>query len=233
MKKEAHFINGSYHDQDLIREFLSYDVLFPELSVLYPINEHGSLSIGLISTLHWSRQYELAWAIDVAELQKNHVVLDAGCGYSTTKYALAKRCEKVVGIDLNLEYLAKARKGCEKLGFKNIELQYSDIANYETDLRFDRILCLSVLEHDFSESNKYKCIDNMIRLLKPGGLLILSYDIINVIREDVDFSIDQTISDKILGKLGQKRLVYQEAPFSGTVGDNILVTVCCAYQKPY
>ena len=71
----------------------------------------------------------------------------------------------------------------------------------------------------------------MIDLLKPGGWLILSYDIIREIKPEVDFCIDQKISDNILKMLGQERLVYGEAPFSGTVGDHTLVTVCCAYQK--
>jgi len=66
MKTKAHFIQGSYPKQELIREFLSYDVQIPELCVLQPINEFGTLTLALVSTMHWSRQYELGWAIDVA-----------------------------------------------------------------------------------------------------------------------------------------------------------------------
>lgn len=231
MKTKAHFIQGSYPKQELIREFLSYDVQIPELCVLQPINEFGTLTLALVSTMHWSRQYELGWAIDVANLQKDDIVLDAGCAYSTTKYAAAKRCKKVVGIDLSEDYLKKARKGCDILGINNVELHKADIAKYKSWNKFDKVFCLSVLEHEPDEENKYKCIENMIDLLKPGGFLILSYDIIREIKPEVDFFIDQRISDTILKMLEQERLVYGEAPFSGTVGDHTLVTVCCAYQK--
>lgn len=232
MKREAHFTQGSYHKQELIREFLSYDVQIPELCVLNPVNNLGTLDLSLVSTLHWSRQYELAWAIDVANLQKDDLVLDAGCAYSTTKYAAAKRCRKVTGIDLSEDYLKKAKKGCDIIGVKNVELEISDIADYKSWNKFDKIFCLSVLEHEPREENRYKCIENMMSLLKPRGLLILSYDIVEEIKPDMDFYIDQKVSDKILDMLGHEKIYHGDAKVLGNIAGNLLATVCCVYEKP-
>lgn len=232
--KHAHTVRGPYPDHSLIRECLSYDMLFDKLCMLH--EDGNSIDLKLISTTHWSRQYELPWSIDVAELKDTDIVLDAGCGYSTTKLMAAKRCKRVIGIDLNLEYLKIAREMCDKLKLDNIELHKADIATYETDLQFDKIFCISAIEHDPSEENKYACLKNMIRLLKPGGTLILSYDVAFEGKRENDFFVDARISSKILQMLGYSSLDLantKTASFKNEDGqfDIKIYAVCLTFTK--
>ena len=60
-------------------------------------------------------------------MKPTDVCLDAGGAYAVFKYALAKRCRRVVTIDMNQDYLDKSIKSAERLGFKNIEFLNSTI----------------------------------------------------------------------------------------------------------
>lgn len=230
---KPHFTKGSYHDKDILRECLSVDMLLPELSVLRETNLFGSLTLELVSTMHWSRQYELPWSIDVSRLESHHLVLDAGCGYSSTKYFAARRARKVVGIDLNQDYLDIANNGCKKLKLDNVELYNSDISSFKYNEKFDRVFCISVLEHDPSHDNRIKCLDNIINHLKPGGLFIFTYDVTYKLGQ-ADFYVDESQSNIMLEHLGFGPLYGKDAAFSGKIGEiGPLTTVCLVYQKPY
>lgn len=168
-------------DVMLLRELCSYDILCPECSEFIP-EEKASLNykisdVGLTS-LHWSRQYEYPWALQHSNLTKDHVCLDAGGGYAVFKYALAKRCKKVVSIDTNQDYLDKTIKSSKRLGFDNIEFHNCAIQDYKSEQKFDKIYCMSVLEHIRDKQTRFDCINNMIRMLKPDGEFYLTFDVV-------------------------------------------------------
>lgn len=229
---KSHFTQGSYPDHAVLRELLSYEMLFEEFTPLIEQNDFGTVKIETMPSLHWSRQYELPWAIEAANLKSTDVVLDAGCGYSSFKLAVAKRVKRVVGIDIILESLKKARAMCDKMNLHNVQLMKCDISQFESECQYNKIFCLSVLEHEPSDENRMKCIDNMIKLLKPGGMLLLSYDILLPGGKGVDIFIDQEKSNIILKKLGQNTVNIDDIKFHARMGELKLASVCTTYTKP-
>ena len=125
---------------------------------------------------HWSRPYEYAFANFY--IDPDDVVLDACCGYvyGFTHY-LARRCKKVVGVDLTPEIM-------ELPELPNLSFVKSDIRTYRGEELFDKIFCISALEHMGCEGNIGKCntyvafeaLQNMHKLLKNGGKVILTVD---------------------------------------------------------
>jgi len=77
-------------------------------------------------------------------IQPKDKVLDIGCGQGELAFDLAKKASKVVGIDFNEKYLAKAK---EKYKSENIEYILGNAAEYDFKENFDIAILSNVLEH--------------------------------------------------------------------------------------
>ena len=104
------------------------------------------------------------------EQYKPEFVLDIGCGrgfYSNliSKYSFVK---KVIGIDLNADYVEKAKKYSGHS--KKVEFNTGSV--YKLPYKngtFDVIVCSEVLEHLPDDK---KAINELERVLKPGGIIL-------------------------------------------------------------
>jgi len=133
----------------------------------------------------WSRGYEYSWAGQFAE--NHHVVLDAGCGIDHPfKFILAKTCKTVHACDIdpniiNEPFIIETIK--KKFDYDvtelcgNIYYKICDLGNLDyPDHSFDRVFCISVLEH--CHTSKYLSIlKEFKRVLKEDGLIILTFDV--------------------------------------------------------
>jgi 2-polyprenyl-3-methyl-5-hydroxy-6-metoxy-1,4-benzoquinol methylase len=101
------------------------------------------------------------------------VWLDAGCGTGTLARWLATRGCSVLGVDAASEMVAAARAASaqdrsDRLSFVRVQT----IARLALDdCSLDGILCSSVLEYAPDPS---VCLSEFARVLKPGGLLLVS-----------------------------------------------------------
>jgi len=99
-------------------------------------------------------------------------VLDIGCGGGLISESLAKKKAEVIGIDENISSIKQAKEhakiDCLKINYINQSL---DLFFKKNKKKFDLILCLEVLEH---VNNVEKTLDKITKLLKPGGMIILS-----------------------------------------------------------
>jgi 2-polyprenyl-3-methyl-5-hydroxy-6-metoxy-1,4-benzoquinol methylase len=100
--------------------------------------------------------------------------LDAGCGTGTLSRWLAARGCGVLGVDAAAEMItaavqaAKSHEYSERISFVRV----STIARLALDDNLlDGILCSSVLEY---VSDPITCLAEFARVLKPGGLLLVS-----------------------------------------------------------
>ena len=137
----------------------------------------------------WSRPYEYAWALGFAEPGMR--VLDAACGVSHPfKFALADiGCEvdacdtdpRVVSDTEIVTHIADdvglvaANEAQNILG--KVRRKVADIEHLPyPDSCFDRVFCISVLEH-MEVSVITSCLSEFWRVLKPDGRLLLTFDV--------------------------------------------------------
>ena len=108
------------------------------------------------------------------KIEKNDLVLDAGCGYGFYSLTLSKKWKEVYALDLEKERIDELNKIIktrqEFSGIKTFEGSLTNIPFKEKF--FDLILCSEVLEHIKEDK---KALSELSRVLKQGGYLILSF----------------------------------------------------------
>ena len=117
----------------------------------------------LIEVEHVSRY---RWAAQVA---KDRLVLDAGCGTGYGSRLLAAGgAREVIGVDIAravLETVAPAMP-------ESVHLQVGDLRKLDLeDDAFELVVCFEVIEHF---EDPFIVLDELVRVLAPGGLLLLS-----------------------------------------------------------
>ena len=145
---------------------------------------------------YWSKQaikhkqsYKASWSdktaidLEIKEilkyLENGDFVLDAGCanGYSTIQFVLHKKI-RIIGVDYSPEMIEQS---IELLNKKNDKIKESvifevgDVMNLkQADNMFDKLLLKRVIASLGDYDQQLKGIIECIRVLKPGGLLIIS-----------------------------------------------------------
>lgn len=98
------------------------------------------------------------------------LALEVGPGSGVYLPTLSQCFEKVVASDIEVAYLDNIN--CLSKQYSNLELVLDDITKSDlAEASFDLILCSEVIEHI---SDSQAALAGMYRLLKPGGILILS-----------------------------------------------------------
>ncbi|MFQ6082264.1 MAG: class I SAM-dependent methyltransferase [Candidatus Aminicenantia bacterium] len=109
-------------------------------------------------------------AIAKADLSSEMIVADVGTGTGFIAIGLAPLVKKVYCIDNSPEMLKVAKRNLRK--FKNIELKLADGQNIPLqDERLDAVFANMYLHHS---PDPLAAIKEMMRILKPGGRLIIT-----------------------------------------------------------
>ena len=132
-----------------------YDVVWTEYIPEYPETEE-----------HWSLFYN-------TEEVEGKSVLDAGCGTGIFSIIFANHgAGKVMGIDISEGSLGTARSMKEKFNLANAEFIQQDMLNLPfADQSFDIVWAWGTVHHT---TDPYRAISQLIRVLKPGGSLLLA-----------------------------------------------------------
>jgi SAM-dependent methyltransferase len=126
----------------------------------------------------WTR-YVLCEALDELKrlagdsLAENPVILDAGCGAGIAFPLIYERFApgKIVATEIEPEYVVQARAAATAIGCP-IEVMRDDASKSSLPAAsFDAIICHQTLHH---VSQQKETLAEFRRLLKPGGLLLLS-----------------------------------------------------------
>ncbi len=111
--------------------------------------------------------------LEYAELKKGETVLDLGSGAGFDCYLAMKEVGdsgKVIGVDMLVEMLTRARKSLHK--YKNIDLRLGEIENLPlADNSVDCIISNCVVN---LSTNKLRVFKECMRVLKPGGRICFS-----------------------------------------------------------
>lgn len=121
-------------------------------------------SLETLESLSGAAWYNI-WLINKFKKYIKGDILEVGCGIGNFTSQLSQY-GKVNAIDINKNYLGKIKYANVKVGFGDIEKG----SYFFKNKKFDSIVCLNVLEHIKNDS---KAFNNLNRLLKPGGNLIL------------------------------------------------------------
>jgi len=108
--------------------------------------------------------------VDFAGADTGSKILDVATGTGSQALAFAKRGYEVTGIDLTEAMLRVAKK---KNQYLNLKFEIGDA----TDLRFGAnsfdVACISFALHDMLPSIRERTLREMVRVVKPGGLIII------------------------------------------------------------
>jgi len=129
----------------------------------------------MLKGIDYYRLLEYPVTIQSLQLETKHIVADLGSLDSIFPLYLAAHSSKTFSIDLS-EKVKEMEIKANKIGIKSIE---SVVAN-ATDLSFsnnffDRVSAVSCLEHFLPiEDGDIKAIHEIQRILKPGGIVVIT-----------------------------------------------------------
>jgi SAM-dependent methyltransferase len=154
-------------------QFLSSGKQFRSKSYKWPINP----------LMTWSRCWEYPYILyHIRKWRKNNIgfqptVVDLGCGVTFMPFSIARENCAVIGVDIDP---VAERDLCEAAniitaspGSVSFKLTNGESLPFQ-DNAIDAIYCISVLEHI---ADPCKTIKEVARVIKKGGLFVLTIDI--------------------------------------------------------
>ena len=122
--------------------------------------------------VEYEQNVRTATVLDFLSPGQGEKILDIGCGNARDISYMVEQGAQVIGVDISEGMVAEAKMDLEKHGYENITLESGDATQMSyADGEFDKVLCSEVIEHI---PDAEKALDEMWRVLKPGGILILS-----------------------------------------------------------
>jgi SAM-dependent methyltransferase len=97
-------------------------------------------------------------------------ILDIGCGDGQLLYQFRHRFKHLIGLEYSAERLRQAERNLSGYPFVGIQGSSETIDQLE-DNTVDRIISADVIEHI---PDVYAAVDEMFRVLRPGGLLVMN-----------------------------------------------------------
>jgi 2-polyprenyl-3-methyl-5-hydroxy-6-metoxy-1,4-benzoquinol methylase len=140
------------------------------------LNSHAGVW-GLRTFINWSKIWEYPWlwfnglnSLDWSRIK----VLDLGSELSPMPWLLASLGASVTLVEQDDQWLPQWQRLAEETGFKvDWRIVKDERLPFQSG-SFDVVTSFSVLEH---QCNKHLAIDEVARVLKPGGIFAISFDI--------------------------------------------------------
>jgi SAM-dependent methyltransferase len=155
----------------------------------------------------WSRRWEYPFAtarvIQFAQQQKSDApfrVLDAGSGVTFFPYYVRKEVPRseITCFDSNTSYHPMFAAVNNTMGETKVKFMEGMLQKLPFDSdTFDAVCCISVLEHT---SNYGEILDEFARVLRPGGLLVLTFDL----SLDGKFELPRAVAADLLSELSRR-----------------------------
>jgi ubiquinone/menaquinone biosynthesis C-methylase UbiE len=137
----------------------------------------GKTYDGIVRLLFFGQEKKIRQnVLDLAEIRPGESILEVGCGTGTITLGAKARAgtnSQVVGIDVAPDMLVTARQKAEKAGL-DVAFQPGRIEEIPfPDAQFDLVLSSLMLHHIHGDSAKLRGIQEIFRVLKPGGRVLI------------------------------------------------------------
>jgi len=163
------------------------------------------------------------WGLDLLNIQDGWTMLDIGCGGGATLKRLMKRSKdsQVYGIDISQESVEKARKVNAKWLDKCLFVSQGSAEKlpYE-DEKFDLV---TAVETVYFWPNLPNCLQEVIRVIKPGGKFAILVEVIDSNSKWTDLCEGMTayspdLLKKMLDEAGfSKTEIHRKKPSNATI----------------
>jgi len=138
-------------------------------------------------------------------IKPHHTVLELGAGTGAYSFYYAERGNTVIATDLTPKHVDIIKENIQLKGnglnLSTAVVNATDLSKYDSE-SFDVVTCLGPMYHLTNEDDRDKCIQEALRVLKPGGILAIAYInkhyIINVVMAYQRKFFNPTFVDKIL-----------------------------------
>jgi len=215
----------------LLGDFMSK---FPLLRNLWLVPKYNGIVLNSDVILHsnqlWmSRAWEYPWALMNSNISPDTKILDVGSGHSLFPLYLAKKSGTVDSMDTDeqqMKVLCPAL--ADMLGLKVNYFIGSAVNPPVEDDTYDYVYCISVIEHLEEEvengvpvnkhANKLdrKAIREFLRIVKPGGRVILTLDYANpqISQRSFDFDYAKDLIEEFNANLMDPVVNLDEIQFT-------------------
>jgi ubiquinone/menaquinone biosynthesis C-methylase UbiE len=185
---KKNIICNQYLFQDDLK-VISYRSILKELEVIRKKLNLKRFSFGAKNkyTIHFSRDWEWPWAIVYSQVKKGEKVLDVGSGCTPFLPYLAQYGCKCYAVDPDPHYDLKVHR-LEKVTSDyfayvkkriNVNIFFKKESMHKLSFNsnfFDKVYCISVIEHITNDNIISTGISEMARVLKPKGILVITID---------------------------------------------------------
>jgi ubiquinone/menaquinone biosynthesis C-methylase UbiE len=178
---------------------------------------------------HFSKTREYPWP-EVEEFladREGAVGLDVGCGNGRHTELLAGRCVRAVGLDLSRAMLAEARERSRDARF-SFETAQADASRLPVASDgVDLAVYVATLPHLPTREARIASLDELARVLAPGGRALVSAWSTEHDRFDAEEGFDTTVDWTLPGGETVARFyhIYDPAEFRADVGASALELV--------
>lgn len=114
----------------------------------------------------------------IVDLLKQHgvqTVCDAACGFGAYSLMLASNGFQVEGFDISPTSVEVTKTLLRKYDIDSSNYKAASVLDTGYKKQFDAVTARSVLDHLYVEEAR-KGLDELLRIVKPGGIVIVSFD---------------------------------------------------------
>jgi len=113
--------------------------------------------------------------LNALNIQKDDIVLDAGCGTGRLSIEIAKKCKKIYALDFSQKSIDILNKKINDQKIKNIETFVWDITKpLPLNEKIDKVLSIQVIQHIPTESKRLETLKIFYDQLKIRGECLFS-----------------------------------------------------------